>query len=70
MREMAEAPHPAMNLPTMMIQTAEAPAMTIQPIKLITNETRRLFLRPTMSINLPESDKKDSQTAMFNDPFN
>jgi len=32
MSEMAEAPHPAMNLPTMMIQTAEAPAITTQPI--------------------------------------
>ncbi len=29
---MAEAPHPAMNLPTMMIQTAEAPAITTHPI--------------------------------------
>ncbi len=32
MSEMAEAPHPAMNLPTMMIQTAEAPAITTHPI--------------------------------------
>ena len=60
MREMAEAPHPAMNLPTMMIQTAVAPAMTIQPIKLITRDTRRLFLRPTMSMNFPESDNTNT----------
>jgi len=55
--DMAEAPQPAMNRPTMMIQTAEAPAMTIQPIKLMTKDTRRLFLRPTMSMNFPEKRK-------------
>jgi hypothetical protein len=56
-KEMAEAPQPAMNLPTMMTQTAEAPAMTIQPIKLMTKDTRRLFFRPTMSMNFPEKRK-------------
>ena len=60
MRDMADAPHPAMNLPTMMIQTAEAPAMTTQPIKLMTRETKRLFFLPTMSMNLPEM--KDRRT--------
>jgi hypothetical protein len=54
MSEMAEAPHPAMNLPTMMIQTAEAPAITTQPIRQMTSDTRRLFFLPTMSMNLPE----------------
>ena len=58
MREIAEAPHPAMNLPTMMIHTADAPAITTQPIRLMTRDTRRLFFLPTMSMNLPENEQK------------
>ena len=37
MSEIAEAPHPAMNLPTIMIQTADAPAITTHLRRIIKN---------------------------------